>query len=336
MPDVYECQSHQFQRDAKTLFWNMTVPRLAKLTACVAEPDIRYSICTLVSNPSEYAGMVASFLSAGFREEFCEYLSFDNSKGNQCDAYEAYNHFLATARGKYLVLCHQDIVICYDRIDTLDELICDMNERDHDWALLGNAGGIELGRCAMRITHSDGKEYSSGPFPAKVQSLDENFIVAKRSANLCLSDDLHGFHFYGTDLCQNAILRGLSAWVVDFHLLHKSSGRFDGSFLPAYREMCRKYRSNRPNGYIQTTCAFIPTGRAWWKGQRSLFYRLRELNRSSVDTLEAREEKSRLLEMLGPWPYRFHLAFHKIATPFSNGLRSIRKRLNKVRSTRRT
>jgi hypothetical protein len=312
----------------------MTVPSLDKSKVCDPGPDVRYSICTLVSNAPEYAEMVTSFVAAGFRNEFCEYLHCDNCGTNRLDAFAAYDFFLRTARGKYLVLCHQDILLCYDRIDKLDGVIRDMDARDPEWALLGNAGGIELGRWAMRITHGDGKEYYSGPFPAKVQSLDENFIVAKRSANLCLSDDLHGFHFYGTDLCQNAILRGLTAWVVDFHLLHKSSGRFDASFLPAYREICRKYRSNRPNGYIQTTCAFIPTGRAWWIGQRSLFYRLRELNKSGIDTPEVREEKSRLLEMLGRWPYRFHLAFHKIATPFSNGLRSIRKRLNKIHPER--
>ena len=312
----------------------MSFPLFAKSIVPGGEPDLRYSICTLVSNPSEYAGMVASFVEAGFREDLCEYLYCDNSRTNQLDPYAAYNIFLRSARGRYIVLCHQDILLSYDGIDKLEQLIRDLDARDPDWALLGNAGGIGLGHHAIRITHGDGREFNTGHFPARVQSLDENFIVAKRSANLGLSHDLHGFHFYGTDLCQNAIFLGLSAWVVDFHLLHKSAGKFDGSFLEAYRQICRKYRSTHRDGYIQTTCAILPTGRSRWRGQRAIFFRLRDLMKFGVDTPESREEISRLFEMLGRWPYRFHLALHKICTPFFNLSRSIRKRRSKNASKR--
>lgn len=308
----------------------MSFPAFARAIGTAGESECRYSICTLVTDPSEYGGMVESFIRAGFLPEFCEFLYCDNSVSNRFDAYAAYNEFLDASRGKYIVLCHQDIVLAFDGIDALERSIRELDALDPAWALLGNAGGVAPGQTAIRITHADGREHNEGSFPVRVQSLDENFILAKRSANLCLSRDLHGFHFYGTDICQIACSLGLSAWVVDFHLIHKSSGKYDPSFAAAYQEICRKYRSSRRGGYIQTTCALIPIGGSWWRQQRAMFLRLRTLKKLEVDTPESREEQAVLLGLLGRRNFAFHLIVYKIAAPFFNLGRSIRKRRSKI------
>ena len=62
-----------------------------------------------------------------------------------------------------------------------------------------------------------------GELPAKVHTLDENFIVVRRAANLSLSHDLDGFHLYGTDLCLIADVLGGNRYVIDFHFA--ASGR---------------------------------------------------------------------------------------------------------------
>jgi hypothetical protein len=67
-----------------------------------------YSFCTLVTRIDEYQTMVNLFQLNGFGVNDCEYLYIDNSKTNRHDAFSGYNRFLQQARGKYIILCHQD------------------------------------------------------------------------------------------------------------------------------------------------------------------------------------------------------------------------------------
>ena len=86
-----------------------------------------------------------------------------------------------------------------------------------------------------------------GPYPVRVMSLDENFIVVRREANLALSHDLTGYHWYGAELCLLADILGWHAYVVEFYLLHKSSGNADAGFRSMRRAVGRKYaRAFRP------------------------------------------------------------------------------------------
>ncbi len=197
------------------------------------ESAIDYSICTLVTRKQQYGEMIASFRSGGFLEPSCEYLYLDNSAENSWDAYRGYNLFLNVARGKYIILCHQDILLLADGRSRLDEIIAELDRLDPNWGLLGNAGGYRPGELALRISDPRGPDQRAGKLPARVRSLDENFIVVRRSANLALSRDLSGFHFYGTDLCMIGDLLGYTAYVVDFHLLHKGGGICDAVFYQA-------------------------------------------------------------------------------------------------------
>lgn len=307
----------------------MSFPAFSRPVGAAAAAKCRYSICTLVSNPSEYGEMVESFVRAGFHPDLCEYLYCDNSGSNRLDAFAGCNAFFDCACGEFLILCHQDVLLNYDRIDKLERVIRELDARDPDWGLLGNAGGIRPGHFAVRITHAGGDEHKSGNFPARVQSLDENFILIKRSAGLRLSRDLQGFHFYGTELCQAAQSRGLTAWVVDFHLLHKSTGKYDASFLECYRAVCRKYRSSPGGGYIQTTCALIPVGRSWWRRDRAMFLFLRGMKKNAGESPSSLKAHAFAMQSMKRWRYLLQLMLYKSAVPYFNLIRSIRKRVNK-------
>jgi hypothetical protein len=213
-----------------------------------------YSICTLVTRPAEYAEMRGSFARKGFTPSDCEFLFVDNSAGNALDAYAAYNLFLQEAAGPLIILCHQDILLLEDGREELDAAVTDLGRRDPHWGLFGNAGARADGALALRITDPNTGETSwGGPFPAPVVTLDENFIVVRRSANLALSRDLSGFHLYGADLCIIAGILGWNAYVVDFHLLHKSGGNVDAAFHAARADMQRKYRRALRSRWIHGT-----------------------------------------------------------------------------------
>jgi hypothetical protein len=216
----------------------------------------RFSICTLVTNTEEYAQMVTSFIQAGFNQNECEFRYIDNSSENSFDAYTGLNLFLQNALGEYIILCHQDILLDFDNIDVLQKCIDEITTLDNNWAILSNAGGIENNlyqRAAINVAYPDGFYQRVGALPQKVISVDENFIVVKRSANLSLSADLTGFHLYGTDLCLIAELLGHTAYVVDFKLLHKSYGNPNDTYYVILQKLIDKYEKFMRRRRIVTT-----------------------------------------------------------------------------------
>lgn len=222
----------------------------------VPETSIKYSICTLVSNREEYSSMVESFKKAGFEEQFCEFLYVDNSKQNKYDAYEGLNKMISASKGKYIILCHQDIELRFDTEKVLDKRITELDQLEKNWGLLSNAGGYNLKKVYKRITHPQ-DSFNQGPFPHQVKSVDENFILLKKNANLSLSRNLKGFHLYGTDLCMVAEILGYKAYVVDFHLFHKSTGNMNESFYQSRGALIEKYGKLFSSRYIKTTCTSL-------------------------------------------------------------------------------
>ncbi|MCJ8208429.1 hypothetical protein MUY27_01830 [Mucilaginibacter sp. RS28] len=216
----------------------------------------RFSICTLVTDLTEYQEMMDSFIAAGFNESVCEFRYVDNSQINNYDAYEGINLFLQNALGEYIIICHQDVLANIDTIDQLNNCIKQISVQDPNWAILSNAGGLEndlYNRFVLNVAYPDGKLDKRGNLPQKVISVDENFILVKKAANLSLSRDLKGFHLYGTDLCLIADLLGYTAYVVDFKITHKSLGNPDGSYQSILTTLMAKYNRFMQDRRIVTT-----------------------------------------------------------------------------------
>ena len=210
-----------------------------------------------MTSRAEYAQMLASFRAGGFDAPETEYLFIDNSQSNGFTAYDGLNRLLEVARGDFIVLCHQDLRLLDDGRAALDARLAELDARDQDWAVAGNAGGTGMGRLSMRISDPHGDDRKIGALPERVMSLDENFIVLKRSARLGFSRDLAGFHFYGADICLAADLMGYTAYVIDFHLRHLSDGRISPTFYAARQAFRAKWsRALRPR-WMQTTCGLM-------------------------------------------------------------------------------
>ena len=220
--------------------------------ATLARPGLLFTIATIVNDGAQYEEMRRSFDAAGFAGD-CEYLALDNREGNRFEAYGGIRTLLTRARGNYVIVCHQDVRLMTDGRVQLGERLGELDRLDPLWALAGNAGGTEQG-LAMRISDPHGENQSVGVLPAVVRSLDENFIILKRSAMIAPSADLSGFHLYGTDLCLQARMRGHSAYVIDFHLRHLGRGSMGRDYYACLEALEDKYRSLLQPVAIQTTC----------------------------------------------------------------------------------
>lgn len=212
--------------------------------------NISFSICTLVTNWDEYALMKASFETCAFIDG-CEYLVADNSKGNVQDAYMAIRKFLNDAKGRYVIVVHQD-VRCIDTRDRLQNILKELTIKDPKWAVCGNAGAKGYHQEIMYINTSGTTEISEN-LPCKVNSLDENLLIFDAEKRLTISDDIGGFHFYGTDVCNIADFLGYTCYVIPFMVNHLSSGNLKDMQL--YRQgFIDKYAKKLEGRYIQTTC----------------------------------------------------------------------------------
>jgi hypothetical protein len=242
---------------------------LDPICAGSAMPAPEFSICTLVTDQAQWEAMRASFEAHGFGD--AEFLQLDNSAGNRWCAFTGLAAMIGQARGRILILCHQDVRLIGDGAAALRERLAALPPC---WGIAGNAGATPAGALRIRITDPHGADQARGPFPARVHSLDENFLVLRGGMGIRPSPDLGGFHLYGTDLCLAAAAAGRSAWVIDFHLHHLSPGRVDAGFLQCQEAFEKAWgaRIGRASR-IRTTCTTL-TLRAGLAGRIAGAWRL--------------------------------------------------------------
>lgn len=219
--------------------------------------EVRYTIATMANDLAHLEALQRSLRAGGFDGADCEYLHIDNSASDQICAYSGLNAMLNEARGKYVILCHQDIRILTDTRHDLDMRLAELEERDPAWALAGNAGGVTAGRLAIRITDPHGANQRVGIFPERVMSLDESLIIVRKDARIGFSNDLSGFHFYGADICLNADIQGWNAYVIDFHVAHLSAGKKDVLFEEMELAFRSKWARALAPRWMQTTCSLL-------------------------------------------------------------------------------
>ena len=268
--------------------------------------------------------MVESFEKGGFDSARCEYLSIDNITGNRAEAYGGINHFLQAAKGDYIIICHQDILLLENGIRELDARIRELDALDPHWGVLGNAGINYKNREVLNLTNPNGP-VKKGNLPCKVQSLDENFLLFKKSADLRVSRDLSGFHFYGTEACLIAQLLGYTCWVIDFRLHHKSRGSFNVDFYRMYFEVSRKYQRLCKPRLIGTCCAVIPVLTNPLRAQFTFFrfsYKQKKDDPAGFSEFERRFPAERMSSV----SYALCWLVYKIWRPFENLLTHVDKR----------
>lgn len=308
----------------------MNVPPAEPITVQAPCP-FAYTICTLVNNRAEYDEMRQSFAAAGFGADDCQFLYIDNSQGNQADAYAGLNEFLRAAKGKYVILCHQDILLVHHRRSDLERRMAELDALDPRWGVLGNAGGAEVPVTAGRIQHQDHVWDRRVPLPRRALALDENFILVKNEANLAVSADIRGWHFYGADLCQIAALLGWNAWVIDFYLLHKSLGNLNESFYEVRDALVRKYAAHSRGRFVQTTCIEIPLGGTRWQkwlwaqwGRHLSFQRIYYARKKEREGVRCRETPPP--PPLSPGWFGVHWVAHRLLRPVENLIAALRRK----------
>lgn len=228
--------------------------------------DVQFSVCSLVARQGNYDRLLASFRAFGFTPENSEFLAADNRQANVFDGYTWMRRLFPECRGEYIIFCHDDVELIDDGFDDLVARLDDLTEQDPDWVLAGNAGGLyrkgppfRRRHLVISISDADG-DRRRGDLPARVETLDENFIVLRRSRYIAGSFDLAGFHMYAPDLCMIAEILGGRAYVIDFHLRHHGLGKKGADFKESHLRFRQKYSQYFPGRTVRATTGLVALG----------------------------------------------------------------------------
>jgi len=229
-----------------------------------AQPELLFSVCSLVASDEKYARLLSSFEARGFTAENAEFIAIDNRNGNSFDGYRALRGVLPECRGEFILFTHDDIELTSDGAAELEGILRGLDQSDPNWTLAGNAGWSTQSppELVLHLDHPHGKRRDLSA-PRKVMSLDENFLVLPRDRMVLPSLDLEGFHLFATDLCLHSRLIGGGAYAIPFHLTHHSGGAAGDAFHAARRAFDAKYSATRIGSRIKTpvtTLYFGPLG----------------------------------------------------------------------------
>ena len=235
-----------------------------------------FSFCTLVADEANYARFLASAHLRGFTKENSEFFALDNREENRFDGFNALRRVLPECSGRYVVFTHDDVEFTEDGAQDLKRVLEELTRTDPNWRLAGNAGAVIGGRGSEVVVHiTDPDHQGRVDAPVRVQSLDENFFLMRRSSPIPNSFDLEGFHLYASDLCLINEVLGGHAYVVPFMVTHHSGGESSEAFKKVYGAFFNKYRRYMKGRHFTAPCGEMNFG---W---RSMFNKIEEKRRLS-------------------------------------------------------
>jgi hypothetical protein len=214
-----------------------------------------FSVCCLVTDVGQYTHLREQMARQGFNDDLCEFLVCDNSEANRFSAYEGIRLFLREAKGRYVLVLHQDAIPLQSAAELLDR-IERIETHDPLWGVIGNAGRIGGSRAVLSLRSGENLYRLDAPF-VKVTTIDENMMIVRNGTGITLSADVEGYHFYAFDLCSVAARLGYNSYVVDHLWRHDSHGTVDESFLAAKKRMERKMRQYHRGRIAPTTCTCL-------------------------------------------------------------------------------
>ena len=162
----------------------------------------------------------------GEQHGISDIVMLDNTGGRYKSAAEALNIGLQTADQDLVVCCHQDVFFpedwakkLYINIEKAKKVSCGK------MGVLGTAGVLNTGEKRGYMQDGDyGYWNEDGPRFGPVQTVDESCFIFDKSSGLKFDERFDHFHFYGADLCLQALHKGLINFGIDAPVIHYSGG----------------------------------------------------------------------------------------------------------------
>lgn len=205
--------------------------------------DIFLSIVTVVTNISQYKHFLYYLKRQIIIEDYIELIPIFNYKNNYKNISEPLNYGIDISSGKYIILCHQDIIFYnlswFQKIKNILNLLPSM------WGVLGMAG-IDLQKRPILYLNNENRYnffYKKYGYYKEVQTLDELCLIIKNqkkeNKQLYFDEDcINDFHFYGLDLCLQSITNGYKNYAICAECFHLSDGTSNLLSQESYKRFC--------------------------------------------------------------------------------------------------
>ena len=173
---------------------------------------------------------------------------------------KAYNDAWDKAEADLLVFLHQDVFLPDEWVENLIHSIKILDKES--WGVLGVAGVTLAGDVQEYFGHIRQNEWewegNLGRLPARVDTLDELLLIAKRELSLRFDEKIPMAHFYGADLCLQASSCGFLCFAIEAYCHHNTIGSANSnSFRLAEDYMRKKWKDRLP---FATTCVIVKKG----------------------------------------------------------------------------
>jgi hypothetical protein len=191
-------------------------------------------------------------------------------------AAEAYNAAIEDSVNDLMVFVHQDVWLPESWSTNLESAIQELDATDPNWGVLGCIG-TAADTSGRGFVYSLGRGAEGEPLhrPEIVQTLDELVLVIRKSSGLRFDMSLPNFHFYGTDICLRATVRGLNCYAIPAPCVHNTQQNLvlPKEFYESYAYIRRTWRNHLP---IHTTCISVTKSniQMYWRQARELYLRL--------------------------------------------------------------
>ena len=170
----------------------------------------------------------------------------------------AYNKVCVTGKDdQYNCYIHHDVFMADDFADRLSNAIQQINALDKNWGVLGVTGAAMINGQRKFIGHVNDRGMEDGTsnnLPHEVQTLDELLLITKGDF---VFDEQFDLHFYGADVCMQAIKQGRKNYAIDAYVYHNSNtpmGYRSNSFRECEAKFKAKWKDLLP---IATTCTLL-------------------------------------------------------------------------------
>ena len=175
----------------------------------------------------------------------------------------AYNAGINVVESDIVILAHQDVYIPEGWDEKLQDAIRRLEKNKIDWGVIGifgmQANGQIIGRVwSTGLGKEIGKKFNT---IQPIVTIDELLIIIRKKSGLTFDEKLPGFHLYGTDIVQSALVKGLGAYVIHAPVIHNSKPvrKLDHSYWSAYQYERKKWEKILPI----PTC-IVPITRFGW------------------------------------------------------------------------
>lgn len=216
----------------------------------------KFSIVTCISNKKIYNECILESLKKCRYSHDIEIIPIINTN-NIYHASNAYNYAMKCATSNNLIFAHQDVEFVGDWFSKLDEIINSLDS----WGAIGcsgislNAGIADIGvwggyreqQVAVGTVYgskSDKPDWDGIKDITKVHCLDECLFIVNRLSDQKFDENIHGFHFYGADLCLQLRDSGYDIYAADLPIIHYgkySTSMADKSYWRSFKYVHNKW-----------------------------------------------------------------------------------------------